>query len=433
MTAATAPRSFAWSTLEHVLEVLPVGRKLQQGWSPQCEGRPASGREWGVLKTTAIQAGAFLPEHNKALPAHMAPRPALEVRRGDLLLTNAGPRARCAVPCLVGATPPRLMLSGKVYRFRTDPNIMDSRFLELYLRSPTAQATLDRLKTGISDSGLNLTRERFLSMKVPVPELAEQRRIVEALEDHLSRLDAAARFLRPALARVRPLELLETELLVRRHSSGAVRIGELLDRIEAGRSFGGSGPPAGPGEWGIIKVSAMTWGAFRPHENKAVPADAVDRRFEIRDGDLLVSRANTTSYVGAAVLVDDPPAGLLLSDKSLRLVPKHGVQAAWLAAVLAMPTTRQQISGLATGTKDSMRNISQANLLSIKVPAATSGQQSQLVLERHRVQERSARITVQVQEAERRSANLRRALLSAAFSGHLTRTSINRIEEVASA
>jgi hypothetical protein len=82
-----------------------------------------------------------------------------------------------------------------------------------------------------------------------------------------------------------------------------VQLGSVIERIEAGRSFGGAAAPASGEQWGVIKVSAMTWGTFREQENKAVPTDSVNPCYEIRPGDLLVSRANTSDYVGAPVLV----------------------------------------------------------------------------------------------------------------------------------
>ena len=80
---------------------------------------------------------------------------------------------------------------------------------------------------------------------------------------------------------------------------------------------------------------------------------------------LLPSRANTSSYVGAAVYVDDTRPRLALSDKSLRLVPHADVEPRWLQQALSAPAVRRQISHLATGTKDSMRNISQQALLTV--------------------------------------------------------------------
>jgi len=63
-------------------------------------------------------------------------------------------------------------------------------------------------------------------------------------------------------------------------------LGDLITEIEAGRSFGGATGGAAENDWGIIKVSAMTWGEFRPEENKAVPPVQVDPRYEIHEGDL---------------------------------------------------------------------------------------------------------------------------------------------------
>ncbi|MFJ5279356.1 restriction endonuclease subunit S [Streptomyces parvulus] len=139
-----------------------------------------------------------------------------------------------------------------------------------------------------------------------------------------------------------------------------VCLGDVLDAIEAGKSFTCEPRPAKPGEWGIVKVSAMTYGRFDETENKAAPAGvAVNPAYEISAGDVLVSRANTKAYVGAPVLVGDCRPRLLLSDKSLRLVPNHAVDKRWLVYALRSPQVRAYIEAKASGTKDSMRNISQ--------------------------------------------------------------------------
>lgn len=165
--------------LRELLAAQHGGRLLSQGWSPRCESRSALGQsEWGVLKTTAIQDGAFIPEENKALPASLRPRPELAVTAGDILMTRAGPRARCGVSCLVPSSDPRLMLSDKMYRLRADEGRVRPDFLALVLRSPQVHKAIDRMKTGISDSGVNLTQEGLLGLAVPVPSLERQDEIV---------------------------------------------------------------------------------------------------------------------------------------------------------------------------------------------------------------------------------------------------------------
>lgn len=279
---------------------------------------------------------------------------------------------------------------------------------------------LDELMRHTHGSGMvHITRSRFDAVPVAVPPVDEQRRIVEILEDHLSRLDAAAATVDTVRQRLETWKRLALDQLVREQASGTIKLADLVARVEAGRSFGGSAPPARPDEWGIIKVSAMTWGRFKAEENKAVPADTVDPRYEIQPGDVLVSRANTTEYVGAPVLVTSTRPRLLLSDKSLRIIPRPGTSRLWLATVLGAHSTRRQISRLATGTKDSMRNISQSSLLSVEIPVANAQQQREVVARAAMIEDRAAQLDTELWDTLIRGRVLRRSLLAAAFSGRL--------------
>jgi len=314
--------------------------------------------------------------------------------------------------------------------YATVPEGFEPRFLYHQLVS----MELERLDS--STATPSLRRQDLEVQPLVVPSLHEQRRIVEILEDHLSRLDAAEQVSATAKRR---LSSLRRSVLERDFASGhaaSVLLAELVESVQAGKSFGGTSHPADEDRWGIVKVSAMTWGEFRENENKAVSElHRVDPRFEIRAGDLLVSRANTSEYVGASVLVGQAVRSkLLLSDKSLRVLPKPGVDPEWMLRVLQAPGARRQISDLATGTKDSMRNISQGALLSVLVPRVDTARQRHAV-ERFREQDRAAkRLAVEVRMAETRTAALRRAMLAAAFSGRLTGRSsdLDRVEEMAS-
>jgi type I restriction enzyme, S subunit len=197
------PANWTTAGIEEALLPFGNGQTLRQGWSPQCERFAAETEDdWGVLKTTAIQDGEFQPEHNKRLPSALEPDPLLEVQEGDLLLTCAGPRVRCGVICLVRETRRRLMVSGKMYRFRTDPRIALATYLEAFLRSHDTKKRIDEMKTGISDSGLNLTLSRFKTLQVPLPPIPEQRRIVAKIEELFSELDEGIENLKQARAQL---------------------------------------------------------------------------------------------------------------------------------------------------------------------------------------------------------------------------------------
>jgi type I restriction enzyme, S subunit len=102
----------------------------------------------------------------------------------------------------------------------------------------------------------------------------------------------------------------------------AVQLGNVIHGFESGRNLQAQGRPAVNDEYGVLKVSAVTWGTFRSEENKALlPGDAPRPRELVRAGDVLISRANTTELVGAPVVVRGDHPRLMLPDKILRVLP----------------------------------------------------------------------------------------------------------------
>jgi type I restriction enzyme S subunit len=293
---------------------------------------------------------------------------------------------------------------------------IDASYIGSFVGSEGVRRRWSRLATGTSIN--NLKREHFTETPVPLPPLNEQQRIVAAIEEHLSRLDAADASLTAASQRLKPLQRHARSLAVAHGEVCAV--GDLLESIEAGKSFRCHGRRAGRDEWGVIKVSAMTWGAFDEDENKAVISEErVDPRWEIREGDLLLSRANTTELVGATVLVGSTRPRLLLSDKSMRLHAPDSVDKAWLQMALSAPESRRQMSAVATGTKDSMRNISQEKVKAVRLRVPPLEEQRRIVAE---IDERLGAIDAlraAIARAQRKGAALRRSVLERAFCGEL--------------
>lgn len=141
-------------------------------------------------------------------------------------------------------------------------------------------------------------------------------------------------------------------------------VGAVLKRIEAGRSTKTLERPAKDSELGILRVSAVTWGEFRPGENKAMPLDFdpgnVPRPMK---GDILISRANTRELVGAPVMVEADHPNLLLSDKILRLVPDCNIVVPrYLLRALRSSIAASHFSQCAGGTSGSMTNITQGDI-----------------------------------------------------------------------
>jgi type I restriction enzyme S subunit len=195
---------------------------------------------------------------------------------------------------------------------------------------------------------------------------------------------------------------------------------QILHGIEGGTSFSCLTRMATMDEWGVVKVSAMTWGTFLEDEQKALPPETeFDSSNEIKPGDMLLSRCNTAELVGASVLVGECRPRLLLSDKSLRLLVSESISRTWLHKVMSSRMARQQMSDVATGSSNSMRNISQDKIYAVRIPLPPLAEQEQIVA---LVEERLS----QIDSAEKtidseliRSKRLRQSILKRAFEGKL--------------
>lgn len=182
--------------------------------------------------------------------------------------------------------------------------------------------------------------------------------------------------------------------------SSDTTLGDVLLDIQAGKSFQTAEVIARPTELGVLKVSAVTWSEFRANEAKAL-LDAYEpaESHKVKKGDLLISRANTKEFVGAVVLVDRDYPFRLLSDKTLRLVvDERRVCKEFLLFALRSSSARDHIEHFATGTSDSMRNISQGVVTSIPLSLPDIGTQHQI----------AARLKTQLDEVDktRRAADL---------------------------
>ena len=195
-TAQQQLRTYRQSVLNSILteqNLLPIDSlidKLDQGWSPKCENEASKNNdEWAVIKTTAIQHGRFADSENKILPKNLKPREQHELKAGDILITRAGPRIRVGVCCMVRHTRPKLINCDKVYRIKVNKKLISPEYFELVLNTPKYQTEIENQKTGISDSGLNLTQKGFLKIEIPVPSPKKQQQIVEEIERLLTVAD----------------------------------------------------------------------------------------------------------------------------------------------------------------------------------------------------------------------------------------------------
>jgi len=147
---------------------------IDAGWSPDCDSEPADDGEWSILKTSAVIWDGYDDGQNKRLPAHLTPRPQLEVRPDDILITRAGPAERTGVVAIVRETGGRRMLSDKIIRLRALPGRAVPLAIAELLACDEMQGELIRSKSGMAASQTNISQKIILGLQVRLPSFAEQ-------------------------------------------------------------------------------------------------------------------------------------------------------------------------------------------------------------------------------------------------------------------
>jgi type I restriction enzyme, S subunit len=251
---------------------------------------------------------------------------------------------------------------------RAKPNRLEPRYLWHWIAASTP--TLMHAARGATF--LQVGRRDIENLPCsPPPSLAEQRRIADILD----KADAIRRKRKKAIALTE--ELLRSAFLemfgdpVTNPKGWPVKpMGDVVDRLDAGWSANGDARKRTKDEYGVLKVSAVTSGTFRPEEHKAVPSSTVDRELVTpRRGDLLFSRANTRELVAATCLVERDDPQLFLPDKLWRVVPRTEVSTApYLRFLLAHDRFRSELTKTATGTSGSMLNVSMEKFRGLRTP-----------------------------------------------------------------
>lgn len=322
------------------------------------------------------------------------------------------------------------------------PELDNPRFMLRLLQNAYHQKLFFPFGQGSAHLGRwRLPAEEFKDFFFPRPSRFEQTQIARFLDHETARIDALIE------EQQRLIELLkEKRQAVISHAvtkgldptvpmkdSGVEWLGEVpahweltavkyvVESMSQGWSPQCDNYPAEDGEWGVLKVGCVNGGMFNPAENKRLPDELEpDARLTIKQGDLLISRANTRDLVGsAAIAVSDYP-WLMLCDKIYRLrlnaeriAPEH------LALYLGSSAPRSQIELAASGASDSMQNISQSVVMDMPLPLPPVGEQEAILRLLGDTLKRSDELVADVTIQRCLLQERRSALISAAVTGKI--------------
>jgi type I restriction enzyme S subunit len=257
----------------------------------------------------------------------------------------------------------------------------DSRFDSWFLFYWLLSIRRNLIEASFGAAQPNISQAILRDLDIPLIAKSKQHQIVRKLHGLFAQLESTR-----AAVKCQVREANQVSKRLREHTLKAiegiarVRLDDLLFDIEAGKSFQTSDRFARENELGVLKVSAVSWSEFKPREAKALTADYIpDERHRVRGGDVLISRANTVELVGAVVRVGHDYPNRLLSDKTLRLVLNEDrCDPNYIVQILRLPEARAHFENNATGTSDSMRNITQDTICATPIPIMKKGEQQKI-------------------------------------------------------
>lgn len=294
---------------------------------------------------------------------------------------------------------------------------IEATYLELVLRSSAFRHYLE----GLSHGGSTKTRiapNEFEKLRIPVPPLPVQQAIVEywgnnrrASSRSILEADNELRSIPRKLIKDLGLKELKSPISdrmfvttwhdverwgvdIRRQVAlkpnineakyPAVRLRDVIMDLQNGWSPKCHNRQAKDVEWGVLKLGAVSFGHYDESQNKALPDNLKPRpQYEVKEGDLIISRANITRLVGASALVKSTRPHLMLCDKLFRVIWKvpSPIMPEYLDEVLKLPHLRWQIENNLTGASPTMKNISKPALLDLNFPLPPLAIQGKLVAE----------------------------------------------------
>jgi type I restriction enzyme S subunit len=277
--------------------------------------------------------------------------------------------------------------------------------------------------------------------EIAVPPLTQQRAIADYLDREIARLDAMVG------AKERVLELLaeKRRALITRavtrgldpraplRDSGIPWLGKIptawrierlkfhLHWVEQGWSPICDSMPAALDEWGVLKAGCVNGWDFDPNENKRLPDDTEPLpQYEVRQGDVLMSRANTTALLGSTALVGEVRPRLLLCDKLYRLgVNDATLCRQYLVAFLRSPVGRYEFERDATGASNSMQNIGQDSVRNLWLPIPPIEEQRTIIGHIAEATVKLEAMHTAIEQTVRLLKERRAALIAAAVTGQI--------------
>ena len=294
-------------------KVKDLVKSLNAGVSVNSEDDGNTNSEFKILKTSCVSNGVFQPEKAKSVVESNEISRLKEPVKADSIIIS-----RMNTPALVGANGyveneiTNSFLPDRLWQVKPRDNKVNMKWLGYWFSSSHTRYALSSTATGTSGSMKNITKPDVLNIKIDIPPLLEQQKIVKILSTWDKAISTTERLIENSTQ--------QKKALMQQLLTGKKR---LLD--DDGKRFAG--------EWEVVKLQSvldlMRSGLSRKLENDNVgiavirsnnmgskytsnvdlkywylddPQGANVSNYILDDGDLLVNFINSLSQIGKACI-----------------------------------------------------------------------------------------------------------------------------------
>ncbi len=306
---------------------------------------------------------------------------------------------------------------------------VDTWFLKLFLELNFD--IFNNAKKGAAIPHLDINA--LYNLKIPLPTIGEQRKIVEKIEKLFAKIDEASRLRAESLTASAALlpsalhQIFTTQTTTHKQQPykpenvgmsqtkqkawKEKKIGEICDKPQYGYTASAQQEKVGPKLLRItdIQNSEVKW------DN--VPYCKCDNseKYELKSDDIVFARTGAT--VGKSFLIESIPEKSVFASYLIRLRAKESVLPKYLYAFFQSPDYWQQIAGHQAG--GAQPNVNASKLSEIKIPLPSVAEQKKIVEYLDALSQKTRALRNLQSQTAADFSTLRQSVLSQAFSGNI--------------
>ncbi|WP_052768464.1 restriction endonuclease subunit S [Streptomyces humi] len=403
------PEGWAWATLGELCEVNPRSFEDEPGDDDLISQVPMAAVEAETGRINASTHVRYGDLKNKSLT---------RFQEDDVLFAKITPcMENGKIAVARGLLDGRALGSTEFHVLRSHGAVL-SEYLMHYLLQRDVRVNAEQNMSGAVGQR-RVPRPYLESLEVPVPPLAEQRRIVAEIEQQINHIEAGEEALKVSFQKIdefRKSVICSAIPDPLPDDWEEVTVGE-AGKVDLGRQrhpSWHSGPEMKP----YLRVANVFEDRIDTSDVKEMDFSNTEDKYTLKEGDVLLNEGQSPHLLGRPAIYHGEPEGAAFQNTLIRFRPSLRITSEWALLVFRrhMHTGRFMKESRIT---TNIAHLSAARLKTVEFPFPPEGTQESIVKQVRRQLEEADRMEAELRGVTKGSADLRAALLNAAFTGAL--------------